>query len=208
MSLDHRVLENLYKSEIKDVLSIAIYARDTGDWDAIRDCFHSDAKLTTSWFTGTVEEFIAGSKKMKIIRHEGESQKHVITNPWVRLNKDRAIAEYDLVLYQRRIIDDLEFDFTTWSRSVAILEQRENRWKICDRTNIYEKDRMEPCQPESIPSSFYDSMDLDIFPKAIRYHCWRNARVGHDPAPNLVLKNSQNQFFMLNEIIDAEFEDI
>ena len=25
---------------------------------------------------------------------------------------------------------------------------------------------------------------------------------------DLVLKNNQNQFFMLNEIIDAEFEDI
>ena len=52
---------------------------------------------------------------------------------------------------------------------------------------------MEPCHPESIPSSFYDSINLDGFPKAIRYHCWRNAKVGHNPAPNLVLKNSPEE---------------
>jgi len=193
MEAERRIQENLDRSEIKDVVSIVNYARDSGLWEELRTCYHPDATLTTSWFTGTRDEFIDAARKMKIARHPGESQKHTVTNPWVRLGGDRAAAEHDLILYQRRLIDGAELDFTTWSRVVALLEKREGAWRIWKRTNIYEKDRMDPCRPDELPASFYASIDLKGYPRAIRYHCWRNAGIGHPPAPNLVLKNSAEE---------------
>ena len=68
------------------MLSIVNYARDAGLWEEWRDCYHPDATLTTSWFSGTRDEFVDAAKKMKIARHPGESQKHTVTNPWVRLS--------------------------------------------------------------------------------------------------------------------------
>ena len=113
MEADKRIQESVDKSEIKDVLSVVNYARDAGLWEAWRDCYHEDATLTTSWFSGTRDEFVEAAKKMKIARHPGESQKHTVTNPWVRLAGERAAAEHDLILYQRRLIDGVELDFTT-----------------------------------------------------------------------------------------------
>ena len=160
MEADRRIQENVDKGEIKDVLSVVNYARDAGLWEEWSACYHPDATLTTSWFSGTRDEFVDAAKKMKIARHPGESQKHTVTNPWVRLKDTRAAAEHDLILYQRRLIDGVELDFTTWSRVLALLEKRDGAWRIWKRTNIYEKDRMDPYKPDELPPSFYASIDL------------------------------------------------
>lgn len=193
MEADKRIQESVDKSEIKDVLSVVNYARDAGLWEAWRDCYHEDATLTTSWFSGARDEFVEAAKKMKIARHPGESQKHTVTNPWVRLAGERAAAEHDLILYQRRLIDGVELDFTTWSRVLALLEKRDGAWRIWKRTNIYEKDRMDPYKPDEVPASFYASIDLAGYPAAIRYHCWRNAKIGHPPASGIVLQHSAEE---------------
>lgn len=190
---DRKLQENLDRNDIKDVLSIVSYARDSGLWEDLRECYHPDATLTTSWFSGTRDEFIEGAKKLKITRHEGESQKHTITNPWIRLNGNRAVAEHELILYQRRLVDGVELDFTTWSRVVVLFEKRDGAWRICKRSNIYEKDRMDPYKPDELPDSFYASIDLEGYPQAIRYHCWRNAKVGHEPTSNIIIKNSPEE---------------
>ena len=193
MEADRRIRENADKSEIKDILSIVNYARDAGLWEEWRACYHPDATLTTSWFSGTRDEFVEAAKKMKIARHPGESQKHTVTNPWVRLSGARAVAEHDLILYQRRLVDGVELDFTTWSRVLAQLEKRDGAWRIWMRTNIYEKDRMDPYKPDEVPASFYASIDLAGYPAAIRYHCWRNAKIGHPPAKDIVLQHSTEE---------------
>ncbi len=193
MEADKRIQESVDKNEIKDVLSVVNYARDAGLWEAWRDCYHEDATLTTSWFSGTRDEFVEAAKKMKVARHPGESQKHTVTNPWVRLAGARAAAEHDLILYQRRFIDGVELDFTTWSRVLALLEKRDGAWRIWKRTNIYEKDRMDPYKPDEVPASFYASIDLAGYPAAIRYHCWRNAKIGHPPAGDIVLQHSAEE---------------
>ena len=164
MEAEGRIQESVDRNEIKDVLSVVNYARDAGLWEAWRDCYHADATLTTSWFSGSRDEFVEAAKKMKIARHPGESQKHTVTNPWVRLAGARAVAEHDLILYQRRIIDGVELDFTTWSRVLALLEKRDGAWRIWKRTNIYEKDRMDPYKPDEVPASFYASIDLAGYP--------------------------------------------
>ena len=193
MDADTRAQESVDRSEIKDVLSVVNYARDAGLWEEWSACYHPDATLTTSWFSGTRDEFVDAAKKMKIARHPGESQKHTVTNPWVRLKDTRAAAEHDLILYQRRLIDGVELDFTTWSRVLALLEKRDGAWRIWKRTNIYEKDRMDPYKPDELPPSFYASIDLSGYPHAIRYHCWRNAKIGHPPAENIVLQHSAEE---------------
>ena len=60
-------------------------------------------------------------------------------------------------------------------------------------TNIYEKDRLEPHVPGSVPNSYYESLDLSGYPAEIRFHCYRNERSsGHKPK-NLILKGSPEE---------------
>ena len=65
MGAEGRIQESVDKNEIKDVLSVVNYARDAGLWEAWRACYHADATLTTSWFSGTRDEFVEAAKKMK-----------------------------------------------------------------------------------------------------------------------------------------------
>ena len=194
MNQEQRIKACLDKSEIKDVVTASFFCRDSGPWDVLRDCFHPDAVVSTSWFTGSPAEFVKQSEKKLNAAHEkGERQKHVITNPFIRINGNRAVTEVDLILFQRRIVDDIKMDFTTWSRSLLLLEERNNEWRIIKRDNIYEKDRMDPYKPHEVPESFYASIDLEGFPPAIGYHCWRNAKSGSRPAPNIVTKGSESE---------------
>jgi hypothetical protein len=121
-------------------------------------------------------------------------------NHWIRVAGNRAISESDLILYQRRVIDGIELDFTTWSRRLHMFEKRDGDWKIWWRTNVYEKDRMDPLKPADIPAGFYESMDLAKFPKQIRYHCWRNDMAGYPPAKTICVKGSPREQEVRDEV--------
>jgi len=185
--------EVIDNTSILKLIAKSIVARDSGMWEALAECYHPDATLTSSWFTGHPADFVARSKEMGIVGHEGEVQKHRTGNHWIEINGDRAISESDLILYQRRLIKGIELDFTTWSRRIHLFEKRSRQWKIWRRQSIYEKDRMDPHNPEELPDGFYRSLDLSKYPKQIRYHCWRNDMAGYPPVGNICIKGTERE---------------
>lgn len=193
MDPDGATRELLDRFRIQNLVSQSIIARDVGDWHVLAENYHPEAVLATSWFTGTPAEFIEKSQEMKIARHPGESQKHLTSNFVVYVNGDRGVSECDVVLFQRRLINDIEFDFSTWSRRIDLVERHGQAWKIWQATFIYEKDRMDPAKPGPNLQDFYDSMDLSPYPAEIRYHCWRNNFAGFPPSYNICIKGSQRE---------------
>jgi hypothetical protein len=122
--------------------------------------------------------------------HPTDTQRHMIHNPVVSLNGDRALCEFYLILYQGRTLDGHELDFTTWSVSLNLFERYQGSWRIMRRFNVYEKERVEPHFPGSVPQSYFDGLDLSRFPAPVKFHCYRNERSsGHAPK-NLILKGS------------------
>jgi hypothetical protein len=47
--------------EIMRVRRIWAYSRDHADWEALASCFHPDATVTISWYSGTALGFISGA---------------------------------------------------------------------------------------------------------------------------------------------------
>jgi len=178
---------------IQSVLTRANVARDSGLWEELGDCYHPDAMLTTSWFSGTAADFVRGSQEMKVVRHEAESQKHTSSNFMINVRDEKAVAEYDLILYQRRVIQGLELDFETWSRRLQLMLKHNGLWKIYRQTMIYEKDRIQSADPRGIPEDFLASIDFSKYPRQIRYHCWRNDILGFPPPKNLCIKGSEEE---------------
>ena len=125
--------------------------------------------------------------------HPKDVQRHIMGNPRVTLKGHRAVCEYSIILYQRRVIDGYEFDFQTWSVCLDLFEKRDEKWRIAKRTTIYEKDRMDPHNPAEVPESYFAQMDLSRYPDAVRYHCYRNERSGYPPSANLVLKGTPRE---------------
>ncbi len=181
------------KYEIIEVSTISFCCRDTGDWERLAQCFDPDAPITTSWFNGTAREFAAQSQAMMEGHHAGDTQRHMMANPRVTLNGSRALCEYYLILHQGRTLDGYEFDFQTWSVTLDLFEKRNGQWLICRRKMIYEKSRMDPRLPGSVPQSYFDQLDLSRYPAAVKFHCYRNEKSsGHAPR-NLILKGSPEE---------------
>ena len=194
MSEDKRSQEVIDKNEIMEIATISRWCRDSGDSTGMLECFHSDAQVETSWFSGSREEWVRESGKMMAGHDPKDVQRHIMGNPHVTLKGDRAIGEYTIILYQRRTLDGYEFDLTTWSVSLDFFEKRDGVWRISRRGTIYEKDRMEPYNPAEVPNSYFRRLDLSRYPHVLRYHCYRNERSsGRPPSPSLVFRGTPEE---------------
>lgn len=193
MSDNARIQTATEKFEITQVSNTLLSCRDSGDWATLVQCFHPDARVSTSWFDGTAEEFAKASQNMMDGHHPKDTQRHTISNQRVTIIGHRAVNEYYVILYQGRTLDGYEFDLATWSVTLDLFEKRNGEWRISKRSNIYEKDRMDPHVPGSVPASYYEGLDLSSYPSAIRFHCYRNERSsGHKPK-NLILKGTAEE---------------
>jgi hypothetical protein len=188
------------KFEILENSITSLCHRDNGDWAGLGKCFHADSRITTSWFDGTAAEFVAQSNAMMDGHHPKDTQRHMMSNPRITLNGDRAACEYYVILHQGRTLDGYEFDFQTWSVTIDLCERRDGVWRICTRKMIYEKSRMDPHVPGTVPQSYYDSLDLSRYPQAIRFHCYRNERSSGQVPKNLIMKGSPEEVAARKEV--------
>jgi 3-phenylpropionate/cinnamic acid dioxygenase small subunit len=162
------------------------HARDSDDWETLAECFHDEATIHISWISGSTKEFVARSRAMAAARRPGAHNKHLISGPWIRVNRDRAFSRCHANLYIRDEVDGHEFDFQSWLRFFDLLEKRDNTWRIVKRTGVYEKDRMEPVDPRSVPEDFFADMDLSAFPASAKFLCYRIQRSGRSPSTDII----------------------
>ena len=189
---EKRLQEAIDRIEITNLISKSIIARDSGLWDKLAECYHSEAEFTTSWYTGKPSDFYdVAKRKLDTARQEGGEQKHFTGNHWIEINGDRATSESDLILFMRRAINGVELDFATWSRRLQLFAREKGEWKIYRRWVIYEKDRMEPADPTTPPESYYDAEALSKYPQQIRYHLWRNELLGSPPEPKICIRGTE-----------------
>jgi hypothetical protein len=162
------------------------HARDSDDWETLAGCFHDDGTIRISWISGPAKDYIARSRAMAAARKPGEHSKHLISGPWIRVNRDRAFSRCHANLYIRTTIDGHEFDLQSWFRFFDLLERRDNVWRIVKRTAVYEKDRMEPVDPRGVSKDFLNDMDLSAFPASAKFLSYWQLRSGRSPSTNII----------------------
>src|SRR5262245_28459676 len=163
------------------------HARDSDDWETLAECFHDDATIHISWISGLAKDFVSRSRAMAAARKPGDHIKHVISGPWIQVNRDRAFSRCHANLYIRTTIDGHEFDLQSWARFFDLLERRDRVWRIVKRTAVYEKDRMEPVDPRGVPEGFFANMDLSAFPASAKFLCYWLLRIGHSPSTDNII---------------------
>ena len=169
------------------------HARDSDDWETLAGCFHDDATIHISWISGSARDFIARSRAMAAARKPGEHTKHLISGPWIRINRDRAFSRCHANLYIRTTIDGHAFDLQSWIRFFDLLERRDNVWRIVKRTAVYEKDRLDPVDPRSVPKDFFADMELFAFPASAKFLCYRQVRSGRSPSTGIISAYSDEE---------------
>jgi hypothetical protein len=150
--------------------------RDQGRWEEFRGLFHDDATIAVTWYTGPIDGFIAGSKKM--IGRGGRS-KHLIGASRVTINRDRAICDTDMIIMGRSKLVGLEVDMTAWARFFDRFERRADRiWRVVRRVAIYEKDRLDPVGPSLRFPLLYRLARFSRYPAAYKHLAASLVRAG------------------------------
>jgi hypothetical protein len=189
-----RLRESVDRSEIVNLIGKSILTRDSGMWDRLAECYHSQAEFTSSWFKGKPSDFLGAARdQMEVSRRAGGEQKHLTANHWIEINGDHATAESDLILFMRTTIKDVELDVATWSRRLQLFAREKGEWKIYRRWVIYERDRMDAVDPTISPESYYDHEALAKYPEKLRHHLWRNDFLGSATEKAIVLRGTPEE---------------
>jgi len=169
------------------------FARDYGDWEGMRACFHPDATVCVSWFSGPAATFFERTIAMAAERRPEERSKHWFGSSRVAVNGDRAILETDAQVQVRDRFDGHLFDLTATVRMYDRVERREGTWRILRMVVIYDKDRMEPVLPGALPPGFFDGIELSGPASGIAFMRFRTEKRGRKMPPELVIGGSDGE---------------
>ena len=165
---------------IRDVVETWASARDSGDWDAFRTCWHDDGYMMATWFQGPKEDFIRVSQE-GVAR--GVNILHFTGGCRITLNGTRAIAQTRMTIMQRADVDGVLCDVNCLGRFYDFMEKRDGRWGMVLRQPIYEKDRIDPVDPGA--SLTLDPELLARFPEGYRHLAYLQVRVGYPVKPDM-----------------------
>lgn len=155
--MDKKLQELLDKQAITEVLYKYARGWDRYDEAAIRDCFHADAQHAHGAFKGASQDFItAGLKSTKDVI----AMTHMITNPMIVIQGDRAVSECSFFAHHRRMnaAGDGEEDMFLKGRYLDVLEKRLGIWRISQRTGLHDFERVVPPADQTLASAAKDQL--------------------------------------------------
>ena len=129
--------------------------------------------MTATWFQGPATEF---QKARRSGFEGGVNIIHFLGATSVELNGDRAIAQTKMTINQRAPVDGVIVDAVCTGRFYDFFEQRARRWAIVRRQPIYEKDRLDPVEPDAKLE-----LDRDLlakFPEGYRHLGYLQTKAG------------------------------
>lgn len=161
------------------VQSWALY-RDSGDWDGLRSTVHPDATMTATWFEGLFDAFIEAAQASW---RRGSRSQHFLGGTIVQIVGTRAIAQTRMAIMVRGVLDGVEVDVNCVGRFYDRVERRDGQWRIAKRAVVYEKDRMDPVNPDL--NLNLDATVLQSFPDGYRHLAYLQTKSGATVNPHL-----------------------
>jgi len=147
----------------------------------LRDCYHSDATVTTSWMSGSAAAFASGKELPTagtagpIINRSGP--------PVVHHSGRRAVVELPSTTIRWLDVNGVEAELVSFMRLVYRTEKRDGTWRISDLSTVNEGDTLTPAVPGT---------DLHVDPDALaglrhsyRYLAYTRSLGGVTVSPDL-----------------------
>lgn len=123
------------------------FSRDSGNWDALTECYIADSWVQTTWFRGTGAEFSDMSRDMA---EKGRHSKHPIWPIYAKVNGDRALVESYAEIQNRSMIEGVEVDMVQYCRFFSQAVRTEKGWRFKSFEAIYQKDAIAPVNPHDV----------------------------------------------------------
>jgi len=134
----------LDRTEIFDLVRFERLCRDQRDFPGMVACYVPKARVRTTWFEGTVEDFAEASRKKM---SSGSQAKHWIMPARLDIKRDRAVVESPAVIFDRLTFDGIEFDTFQYCRFVSRVIRTARGWKLGSFEGIYQRDQMQTVDP-------------------------------------------------------------
>ena len=167
---------------IRDLVENWAVWRDAGDWERFATVWHDDGFMMATWFQGPASEFIRVSREGF---ERGVSILHFLGGTSIDLAGPRAIAQTKMTISQRAEVHDIACDVVCTGRFYDFLERRagdtdsaHGGWGIVLRQPIYEKDRLDPLEPDAILA--LDADRLGTFPVGYRHLAYVQSHIGFE----------------------------
>jgi hypothetical protein len=172
--------------------------RDQGRWDELKNLFHPDGSIAVTWYSGPIDGFVEGSKKMAASR--GAQTKHWIGASRVDIRGDRALCDTDVVIMARSKLAGIEVDITTFARFVDRFERRTDRvWRAVRRVAVYEKDRIDPVAPSFRFRFLYALAGFSRYPASYRHLAAGLVRSGRKLSADIIEAGSAGERDLLQD---------
>ncbi|HWP25740.1 MAG TPA: nuclear transport factor 2 family protein [Xanthobacteraceae bacterium] len=177
--------------EVQRVRRLWAFSRDHCDWEALSDCFHPDATVLISWYTGSAAGFVEKSKEAAAKRRPEERSQHWLGNMRATVRGKRAILETDVQILSRDFLDGYLFDCTCYARFFDLFEKRNGVWRISKWTCIYDKDRLDPVLPDAVPPSFWNGFEFGKVDDSCAFMRFRQRKKGRTVPSGLIMGGSE-----------------
>jgi len=179
--------------EVRRVRQTWAFARDHGEWETMRACFHPDATVCVAWYSGPASVFFERTIAMTAERGPEERSKHWFGNSRVSVKGDRALLETDTMVLNRDHFEGHLFDFTIYLRLYDRVERRQGQWKILRMNGIYDKDRLDPVIPGSLPPGFFDGLRISGPDSAMAMARWRLEKRGRKISTDIAIAGTDSE---------------
>ena len=181
------------EAQIRGVRQRWAFARDHGEWDTMRACFHPDATVCVAWYSGPVATFLERTIAMAVERTPEERSKHWFGNSRVSLAGERALLEIDTMVLGRNWFEGHLIDFTIYLRLYDRIERRQGQWRILRMDGIYDKDRLDPVIPGSLPPNYFEGLKLSGPESAVGIARWRSGKRGRPVSHEIALAGTDGE---------------
>ena len=133
------------REEIFDLVRRERFARDQRHWRVMRDCFHDEAVIRTSWFDGGADRYVDDTRG-RAGRH-GNS-KHWVFPGFLQIAGQRATVESPAMIFNRFVLDGIEVDTNVYCRFFSRVLRRDETWRLLSFEVVFERDVMKTVDPK------------------------------------------------------------
>lgn len=161
--------------EIKQLIENWAIWRDAGLWDKFATVWHDDGVMMATWFQGNYKEFIRVTQEGW---EKGVSILHFLGGSTVEVNGSRAISQTKMTISQRGLVNGIACDVVCTGRFFDFFEKRNGQWGLILRQPIYEKDRVDPIDPQA--QLIIDQEALKDFPNGYKHLAYIQTQIGYN----------------------------
>ena len=141
--------------------------RDSGNWERLRAIWGPQGMMSTTWFQGTADDFVAHNKHAWGAPVPGAVHMLGAISVDVDGEGDRAVSQTKMTIQVRGSLHGAPCEGTCWGRFYDCWYKDAGRWWLADRAVIYERDRLDMLNGAPFPA--LDASILDAYPPGYRH---------------------------------------